>query len=192
MNAGSTTGTEPSSSDAEAWDRAYRRTVAFLRAYQFHNALYRNQRAQEIVALAKARIQPGETPEVHAIRLVRERIATWEQAVCNELKLEGHNLGELELRTILEVARIPSRWPMCFLQNPPYPEALLDTLHEAKTVKIPAFQTQQFGQPQLSFPLTSSFLEATGGWLRKWPIVRIFLGWLIAGCILGAIVLFVR
>ncbi|MCC5840501.1 MAG: hypothetical protein JJT96_10280 [Opitutales bacterium] len=165
------------------WGEAHRRVAANLRAYGLRNPLVISDVTLRILQAAREQPGPGAPVERAAAELDR-RFALWVGHLIQE-DLPTAESRLIRGRLALWMSRAPERWPECFLAPPPYPEAFVEAMNQARLFVGPELLRLGMAPAPIRFHPVTEFAGDTLGNLARWPVVRLLLGGLlIAGLLI--------
>lgn len=169
------------------WDEAFLRVESYLRAHRLESRILISRLTTEIVRSARtaAEARPGVAPVELAMEAADRRMSAWFLRVLGEESLDEPRLGARG-RLALVLADVPGRWPQYFLSDDPPPEDMVAAMRSAYLDAGPELRFSNMVPRPIDLGPIASAAGETWSTLRRWPLLRAGLGWvLIIGTLVG-------
>ncbi len=185
LNLDNTLTTSPALPADLAWDEAFLRVESYLRSHRLESRILINRLTTEILNSAREESsgREGFSPVELAMEVADRRMSAWFLRVLGEEALDEPRLGARG-RLALVLADVPARWPQYFLSDETPPQQMVDAMRSAYVEAGPELRFSNMVPRPMDLGPIASAAGDTWSTLRRWPLLRAVLGWLL---IIGAL-----
>ncbi len=171
-----------------AWDEAFLRVESYLRSHRLESRILISRLTTEIIraAQAEAAARPGLVPVQVAMDVADRRMSAWFMRVLGEDVADEPRLGARG-RLALVLADVPGRWPQYFLSDEPPPADLVAAMRSAYVEAGPQLRFSNMVPRPIDLGPIASAAGETWSTLRRWPLLRAVLGWVLIVAALAGI-----
>lgn len=170
-----------------AWDEAFLRVESYLRSHRLESRILISRLTTEIIRAAQAEAagRPELVPVQVAMDVADRRMSAWFMRVLGEDVADEPRLGARG-RLALVLADVPGRWPQYFLSDEAPPADMVAAMRSAYVEAGPQLRFSNMVPRPIDLGPIASAAGETWTTLRRWPLLRAVLGWvLIIGALAG-------
>lgn len=180
--------TEPRLPIDRAWDDAFLRVESYLRSHRLESRILISRLTTEIVRAAQAEAvgRPDPVPVQIAMEVADRRMSAWFMRVLGETESDEPRLGARG-RLALVLADVPGRWPQYFLSDDTPPDDMVAAMRSAYVEAGPQLRFSNMVPRPIDLGPIASAAGGTWSTLRRWPLLRAGLGWLVIIGVLAGI-----
>ncbi|MFH1499526.1 MAG: hypothetical protein ABII82_17085 [Verrucomicrobiota bacterium] len=169
------------------WDEAFLRVESYLRSHRLESRIQISRLTTDIIGAAQTEAagRPGLLPVQLAMEIADRRMSAWFMRVLGEAELDEPRLGARG-RLALVLADVPGRWPQYFLSDETPPADMVAAMRSAYVEAGPQLRFSNMVPRPIDLGPIASAAGETWSTLRRWPLLRAGLGWLlIVGALAG-------
>lgn len=170
-----------------AWDEAFLRVESYLRSHRLESRILISRLTTEIIRAAQSEAagRPELVPVQVAMDVADRRMSAWFMRVLGEDGSDEPRLGARG-RLALVLADVPGRWPQYFLSDDIPPADMVAAMRSAYVEAGPQLRFSNMVPRPIDLGPIASAAGETWSTLRRWPLLRAVLGWvLIVGALAG-------
>ena len=156
------------------WAAAAARVERYLRAHRLASHGQVARLTADIIAIARARTQPGEEPLSLAMETMHSCLDAW---FARLLPAGGPGDADLHVRgrVALAQADVTARWPAYFLRESALPVELVRVMREADLGRAPAIRFSNMA-PRPAAETATAGSGRSWQWSYRWPYERLVAG----------------